>query len=379
MFTLFVMPVVLVVMASALCGCGPAPDTGQSAAVYGSSYGVPDAKVPTSGSDVAGKVDGGVDDGVNDGTDDGADDGKYGVDAVAEIADMKADVEKVGNDLDAVVYTDDENNPYDVVWDYGRKYGKFVDAVGDAGMWDVLFDAEFYKEHYPMLALLYHDDDALLLEHFRTVGVHEGRQASEEFNVAVYMENCDKELLDAFGDHYECYYFYWALNQGSESGVDTVSDGHPLQMCVKLTALQKEELRHVNEYRAEVGVASVEVDPELLAWTNYRAWCDFTGDYSGHDWFYENQDYVEDVLDVWGAYAMAENTVQGKTSPSGPAYCMFWSNYRNSESHYKTMVNPDYAWFGCSNYYWGPDGDNGFKDRQYDVYVDDMSTYSVGE
>lgn len=297
----------------------------------------------------------------------------YDIEKISEMMSMRADVERYNTDC--LVYVDSEHNPYDVTWDYGKDYQTFVDAVTDAGMWDVLFDAEFYKESYPMLAMLYHDDDQLLLEQFQTVGVHEGRQGSEAFNVASYMENCDQSLVDAFGDHYECYYFYWALNQKTESKVATESDGHPLQMCVKLTMLQKLEFKHVNEYREEAGADPVELDPEFLAFANYRAWLDFTGDYTAHDWLKQNADDAYDYLDVIGSETLTENTVCGKCSSKGPSVVGYYLKYRNSQEHYDAMVSKYAVYFGCSNAYWGPDDNDGYRQCQYDVYTEGLSTY----
>ena len=297
----------------------------------------------------------------------------YDVEKVSELMSMQSDVEQYRRDCR--VYVGSEHNPYDVTWDYGRDYQKFVDAVADADMWGVLFDAEFYKESYPMLAMLYHDDDQLLLEQFQTVGVHEGRQRSEAFNVASYMENCDKSLVDAFGDHYECYYFYWALNQKTESKVATESDEHPLQMCVKLTMLQELEFEYVNKYREEAGVDPVELDPEFLAFANYRAWLDFTGDYTAHDWLKQNADDAYDYLAVMGSETLTENTVCGKCAYGGPCNGNYYLKYRRSPEHYEAMVSKYAAYFGCSNAYWGPDDNGKYRSCQYDVYTEDLSTY----
>lgn len=306
--------------------------------------------------------------------------GNYDAAAISAIAGMKADVEGIENERNCTVFVDDGHNPYDVVWDYGRKYGAFVKAVDDAGMWDVLFDADFYTEHYPMLALQYHDDEALLLEHFQTVGIHEGRQGSDAFNVAAYMENCDAGLLSAFGEHYECYYFYWALNQGSEAKIDTRSNGHPIQMCVKLTGFQAYELKQVNKYRAEVGADPVTVHPELMAFAAYRAWCDYTGSYEAHEWFHEHLDVIDHILEIIGANTIAENTVYGNCEMSGPAIPTAAINYRYSKSHYEAMVGTAYHWFGCTNIYWGADGntENSGRYCEYDVYVDRMDDYGIG-
>ena len=76
---------------------------------------------------------------------------------------------------------------------------------------------------------------------------------------AAYQENCKKELRAAFGDHYECYYFYWMLNQDSQKDV-AAGGGYPLQLGVKMTSMQAEEFEKVNEYRAEVGVDPLKFD-----------------------------------------------------------------------------------------------------------------------
>lgn len=296
------------------------------------------------------------------------------VSEVARLAELRADVEEDSDEC-FVHVDEDEHNPYDVVWDYGEDYQAYVDAVKNADMWVVLFDADFYKENYPMLALQYHDDDALLLEHFQTVGVHEGRQASDAFNVAAYMENCSQTLRDAFGEHYECYYFYWALNQNTESKVDAASNGHPLQMTVKLTALQEMEFEEVNGYRAEVGVHDVVIDPEFLAFAGFRAQQDFTGDYTGHAWLRSHADDTYDYLELINADMLGENTVCGKCWEYGPSRTPYYLKYRNSQAHYEAMVSDDYFYFGCSNDHWGPDGNGGYKHCQYDLYVDELSTY----
>ena len=36
--------------------------------------------------------------------------------------------------------------------------------------------------------------------------------------------------------HYECYYFYWMLNQASQEGVATSGENYPLQLDVKMEA-----------------------------------------------------------------------------------------------------------------------------------------------
>lgn len=382
---MLVLPAVAVLMGSMLCGCG-VPGTEAAPGAPSVSVSAPadgyvrldDEDVPASGtnhSTVRDRYENAKNGGSRNAAEPGTGDAMNSVSEVAKLADIRADVEKDANDC--VVYVGEgSSNPYDVVWDYGKDYQAYVDAVEDAGMWSGLFDADFYKESYPMLALQYHDDETLLLEHFQTVGVHEGRQASEAFNVAAYMENCSPSLRDAFGEHYECYYFYWALNQKTEAKVDTESDGHPLQMTVKLTFLQDLELEMVNEYRAEAGVQDVSVDPEFLAFAGFRAQQDFTGDYRGHEWMRSHVDEIYEYLELINADTLGENTVCGPCWEQGPGNARgYYLKYRNSESHYEAMVSGRYYYLGCSNCYWGPDGDDGYKHCQYDLYLDDLSTY----
>lgn len=382
---MLVLPAIAVLMGSMLCGCGmPGTEAAQGApsvsvsAPAESHVHLDDEDVPASGtnhSTVRDRYENAKNGGSGNAAEPGTGDAMNSVSEVAELADIRADVEKDADDC-FVYVGEDSHNPYDVVWDYGKDYQAYVDAVEDAGMWAVLFDADFYKESYPMLALQYHGDEALLLEHFQTVGVHEGRQASEAFNVAAYMENCSQTLRDAFGGHYECYYFYWALNQETESKVDTKSDGHPLQMTVKLTFLQDLELEMVNEYRAEVGVQDVSVDPEFLAFAGFRAQQDFTGDYDAHEWMRSHVDEIYEYLELIDADSLGENMVQGTCQAGGPnrAYA-YYRDYYNSPSHYAAMVSGDYFYLGCSNDYWGPNGNGGYKRVQYDIYTDALSTY----
>lgn len=179
------------------------------------------------------------------------------IDAIARLGELRAGVEEEYYTHSASFVVDEENghNPYDVEWDYGELYDAYVEEAD----WSLVFDGDFYMEAFPALALLYHYDEKLLLEHFQTVGIHEGRQGNKAFNVAAYQKNCKKVLRDTFGDHYECYYFYWMLNQDSQKGVTTSGKNYPLQLGVKMTSMQAEEFKKVNKYRAEAGVNPLEL------------------------------------------------------------------------------------------------------------------------
>ena len=213
-----------------------------------------------------------------------------GLQDIAQLIGLKATVELYRSAC--VVDVDEGENPHDVTWDYGELYDAFVQEVD----WSLLFDGDYYIETFPGLAHLYHKDKDLLLRHFQTVGIHEGRQGCQDFNVAAYQKNCGAEVREAFGDNYECYYFYYAMNQKTQKEI--VSTGsEKKQLTTKLTHMQQTELDNLNEYRAEVGAAPLEYDAELSALACYRAYIDALEDWDAHDWIEadENQDEIQDI------------------------------------------------------------------------------------
>ena len=276
------------------------------------------------------------------------------IDAIAGLGELQAGVEEEYYTHSASFVVDVENghNPYDVEWDYGELYDAYIEKAD----WSLVFDADFYMESFPALALLYHYDEELLLEHFQTVGIHEGRQGNRAFNVAAYQENCKNELRDAFGDHYECYYFYWMLHQDSQKGVATSGKSYPLQLGVKMTSMQAEELEKVNEYRAEVGIEPLEFDPELAAAACYRGWVDISEGYWAHDWLKDeaNQERAYALMDLLHMNLLSENTVHsGVKDSTQHIHTTFYINYRYSPEHYEAMIDPKYKYFGCSHIYFG--------------------------
>ena len=260
-------------------------------------------------------------------------------------------------------------NPYDVIYDYGDDYQEYVDACD----WSLVFDAEYYKATFPMLALLYHNNDALLLKHFKTVGIHEGRQGCANFNVSAYAHNCSNEVYTAFGRNWAAYYIYYLMNYETERSVNTVTanNGSPVyqQMNCVYTALQLMEYDMVNQYRAAVNTADVKINSELCAFANYRAYLNSHDGYVAHDWAIANDPAINDALTAMGSTNgyYAENTVTQPTSIPQPYY----ERYFNSPEHYEAMVSDKYNCFGCSNLYWNASDTRG---SQFDVYALDLNT-----
>ena len=258
-------------------------------------------------------------------------------------------------------------NPYDVDWNFGDNWNQYVKLCD----WSLVFDADYYKKAFPMLALQYNYDDELLLKHFQTVGVHEGRQGCASFNVLAYLDNCDSSLAKAFSDRIECAYIYYMLNYADESGVNTKTYANgtkpDIQSEVYLTAVQSLELEKVNEYREAVGSAPIEISSELMALANYRAYINRVSGLnettnSGHDWARKNSDTLLDYAAKVDSEmkSIAENTVTSQSS----YVKRYYELYRGSKEHYDAMVNPKNDVLGVSNSYYY----NG-KASQFDMYI----------
>ena len=315
----------------------------------------------------------------DDSTDAAEDNSNFGsVESIAALGGLTANVQEDEDECLVYIFDDEKNhgNPYDVTWNYGKDYDSYVEAAD----WSLVFDAEYYKATFPMLAVLYHDDDALLLRHFQTVGIHEGRQASKDFNVAAYMDNCDKSLRKAFGDNYECYYLYYLLHQDTESGVKTTGD-YKKQLAQELTVTQARELKSVNKYRKEVNAGTVEFDSEMAALANFRAYMDCTEGWNDHDGmlhmletreFYGYMDAVD--MDTYQENKCTIGCNKGDERAYDPA-----PGYRDSKGHYETMVDPEYAYVGCANFYVSDvdyDWSGKYDDNviTFDAYADTVTT-----
>lgn len=258
-------------------------------------------------------------------------------------------------------------NPYDVVWDYGYYYDNLV-IFSD---WSMVFDADYYMDQFPVLAYQYHYDEDLLLQHFQTVGVHEGRQGSDSFNVADYMSKCPEDVRDMFGDCYAAYYFYWMNNETNQS-MDVSGNGQPKQMTAVMTAMQRYELKQVNALREELGIEPLVFDSELAAFGNFRAWIDAAEDWAGHDWLYANVEEVNKIARMFDGGYLSENTVKHYGSQA----VNWYQKYYASKAHYNAMVDPDNVYVGCSNAYLGSCEHNsrGMVMVELDMFAGSLST-----
>lgn len=277
--------------------------------------------------------------------------------AIVKICGLKSEAEQ--NIAACVVDVDSNINPYDVVYDYGAEYNAYVDACD----WSLVFDADYYMSEFPLLAWQYNNDKALLLKHFQTVGIHEGRQGCKDFNVGAYRHNCRPEIRKAFGENYEGYYFYYMLNHASEKFVNTEHNKNFKTLYkLVLTALQTSELEGVNGYRAESGAADLGFDSELTAFANKRAYINAHDGYRAHNWFDINSDFVWSLIEH-RASAVSENTCEHYGNKAFNK--THFACYRSSESHYEAMIDPKFDILGCSNNYHSED-----FTCQFDCFID---------
>lgn len=78
-------------------------------------------------------------------------------------------------------------------------------TISDTSYDNAAFNASYYANNYTDVYQLYGDDAKALYDHFITVGIKEGQQASAQFSILVYKEN-NQDLQDAFGDDLIKYY-----------------------------------------------------------------------------------------------------------------------------------------------------------------------------
>lgn len=282
------------------------------------------------------------------------------------------------------VYIDEDHNPYDVEYDYGKAYQDYVDMCD----WSLVFDADYYIKTFPMLATLYHNDKDLLLEHFQTVGVHEGRQGCKDFNLTAYLYNCDNKVYKAFKQDYEGYYFYYMLHYGQEKNIDTINPPKgktaKKQHIMVKTAVQAQELVMINKYRTDVDAQEVAIDSELSALANYRSYINSSENWDAHDWAIQKNSKLKELIHKVSRdddYKYAENNVTSMVFRQRKKGQVNAEKYYKSPEHYEAMVKKAYNYCGVSNQYVGVNNQtNTFKKScpnegsQFDVYMKQVNT-----
>ncbi|MDO4188720.1 MAG: hypothetical protein Q4D29_06990 [Lachnospiraceae bacterium] len=302
--------------------------------------------------------------------------------SIQDICDLRAACQK---DISiCVVNIDEDHNPYDVEYNYGNGYKSFVELCD----WSLVFDADYYIKTYPMLAKLYHKDKDLLLEHFQTIGIHEGRQGCNGFNVGAYYYNCDDKVYKAFKKNWEGYYIYYMLNYDSEKDVNTVeAKGEKKtyrQYKIVKTAQQASEFSNINKYRKKAGAEEVQYNSELQALANYRAYVNSKENWDAHDWAKTKKTEMDNLVNIVckDYWKFAENNVTTHVySLKGYRGSDNSRKYYGSKEHYDAMVNTKYNYCGVSNNYVGVNNQKNtykksspYEGSQFDVYSDSVKT-----
>ena len=81
--------------------------------------------------------------------------------------------------------------------------------------YSAVYNKEFYLDNYGDVRAALGEDDYLVLQHFVTAGMSEGRQGSEEFNVYAYRNRYD-DLRAAFGESLPDYYVHYITSGKTE-------------------------------------------------------------------------------------------------------------------------------------------------------------------
>ncbi|MDE7222420.1 MAG: hypothetical protein K2O34_01405, partial [Acetatifactor sp.] len=105
-----------------------------------------------------------------------------------------------------------------------------------AGIEDV-FDEHYYADMYPDLKDAYGYDREALLEHFKTIGIYEGRTMNEMIDIVKYREQY-QDLQDAFGDDWDAYVAHY-LSCGAFEHRDSGTDFDPVAYLERYGDLQE--------------------------------------------------------------------------------------------------------------------------------------------
>ena len=88
--------------------------------------------------------------------------------------------------------------------------------------YSAVFDANYYYSAYADLRSAVGNDKKLLLQHFITFGMKEGRRGNEEFDVKAYMQN-NADLVEEFGTEDLTNYYLHYITSGKKEGRNAVS------------------------------------------------------------------------------------------------------------------------------------------------------------
>ena len=97
---------------------------------------------------------------------------------------------------------------YSKIAGYGRPKYDIASSSTSINDYSLVFNATYYFDKYADLKAAFGTNSTALLNHFKTYGMKEGRQAIESFNVLAYKERYP-DLQKAFGEDLPSYYKHY--------------------------------------------------------------------------------------------------------------------------------------------------------------------------
>ena len=301
------------------------------------------------------------------------------IEEIMNITDVRATPEY--DIFSCYIDVNDKTNPYDVNWDYGKDYDKLVNSCD----FDKIFDADFYSETYPYLALMYHGNTELLKKHFMTVGIHEGRTGKKGFSYAeiisilkkYFTSKSDAKLIKSlpaenatdgnFSAAYVIYLDHITKITKKNIKADTKYADMDFHKNI-LTKVQKTELDEINAYRKEVGAVELTWNHTMAESANYRAYESVVHNLKAHTWGKTHHTEAIDFMHYINGSYYDENTLtitHRYTKDVTTRDLTGWAkSYYNSPSHKEAMLEKDSIKYGGSNLY--GDGDTL---RQFDLFA----------
>ena len=226
--------------------------------------------------------------------------------------------------------------------------------ASEAQVFAPVFASTFYAEKYADLKSSFGTDENLLLQHFLTSGMAEGRQGNAEFNVQTYRDNY-ADLKTTYGDDLLLYYLHYInigkaegrvatpiSNTPSVSTTSTSTNVHPM-----FTETQWEYANRVieliNKERAALGLGSVSALHNLSSSAQARAIETVTK--FSHTRPNDSSCFtIFDEYNVSYGYA-GENIAAGQRTPESVV-----TAWMNSPGHKANILNANYKHLGVGCY-----------------------------
>lgn len=249
---------------------------------------------------------------------------------------------------------------------------------------DKLFDYDFYCEEYPAVALLHEYDEDALKQHFYSVGLFEGRQACENFNVDNYTTDTTN-----LGE----YFIEYVTSDDNASYKMTEDDVRQIRLYD--IAFEAYVLEVADQHQSSTFIddlANPYIQGEINAIATYRSRFELNNhEVRAHALL---NDFYDDVIEpIYNLETFSEN----KFTQGYEAYTYDEANdllnnvdvatdynymgyWYTCESHYNAAINEDYYYVSCGHVYthYRPNGINNHRDMTEESGAKGFMFYSTG-